>query len=209
MIQRFKNLLGRIRYGTLFEAIQYRLESIGISLSPYYWIQEGLTGDTIPDSKGNFEGYSFEFFGLDEIKSIVESKAWKYSEEQLVSWLKDGKKCLGAKFQGQIAAFMWIDLAESNCKWYRFPLKDNEAYLFDMYTMKSFRGKGIAPYLRYQSYKVLKDMGRSKCYSYSDFLNAPSIKFKKKLNAKFLKTGLYIQLFRRYHWNWIIKSYKF
>jgi len=208
VIRKFKNLFHRFRYGTLFEAIQYRLESTGISVSPYYWIQEGLTGDTIPESQGNFEGYSFEFFGLDEIKSIVESQAWKYSEEQLVSWLKDDKKCFGAKFQGQIAAFMWIDLAESNCKWHRFPLKDDEAYLFDMYTMKRFRGKGMAPYLRYQSYKILKDMGRDKYYSYSDFFNSPSIKFKKKLNAKYLKLGLYIQLFERYRLHWIIKTCK-
>jgi len=206
MIQKFKNILGRIRYGTLFEAIQYRLEPIGISVSPYYWIQEGLNDDATSEFQRKFEGYSFEFFGMDELKSIVESKAWKYSEEQLVSWLKDGKKCFGAKFQGQIAAFMWIDLNESNCKWYKFPLKDDEAYLFDMYTMRPFRGKGIAPYLRYQGYKILKDMGRDTCYSYSDIFNSPSIKFKKKLNAKFLRIGLYIELFRKYHWNWVIKK---
>ena len=207
MIRKFKNLFYRFRYRTVFEALQYRLESIGISVSPYYWIREGLNDNSLPEFQNNLESYSFEFFGPEEIKAIVESKAWKYSEEQLLSWLKEGKKCFGAKYHGQIAAFMWIDFNNSNCKWHRFPLKDDEAYLFDMYTMKPFRGKGVAPYLRYQSYKILKDMGRYKCYSYSDFFNSPSIKFKKKLNANFLKIGLYIELFKKYRWNWIIKNY--
>ena len=176
-------------------------------MSPYYWIQEGLNIDDMLVPQGNFESYSFEFFGPKEIKAIVESKAWKRSEEELLSRLKGGKECFGAKYQGEIVAFMWIDFKESICKWNRFLLKDNEAYLFDMYTMKPFRGKGIAPYLRYRSYKILKDLGRDKLYSYSDLFNSPAINFKKKLNAKVLKLGLYIELYKKYHWNWIIKNY--
>jgi hypothetical protein len=49
-------------------------------------------------------------------------------------------------------------------------------------------------------------MGRDKCYSYSDFFNRPSIEFKKKLDAKCLKVGLYIELLKKYGWNWIIRD---
>ena len=207
MIRKFKNLFYRIRHGTLFEALQYRLESVGINVSPYYWVQEGLSIDDIAEPQGNFESYLFEFFGHEEIKTIVESKIWKRSEEELLSRLQDGKECFGAKYGEEIVAFMWIDFKESNCKWNKFPLKDNEAYLYEMFTMKPFRGKGIAPYLRYRSYQVLKDLGRDKLYSYSDFFNSPAINFKKKLNVKFLKLGLYIELYKKYHWNWTIKNY--
>ena len=51
-------------------------------------------------------------------------------------------------------------------------------------------------------------MGRVKCYSYSDLFNTPSIRFKKKLNAKILELGLYVELFKKYHWNWTIKRYR-
>jgi GNAT superfamily N-acetyltransferase len=180
---------------------------MGIIIAPYYWIQEGLPDVTYPELQDPLEGFSFEAFGQNEIKAIAASKAWNYSEGELLSWLNKGKKCIGAKYQGEIAAFMWIDCDECNWQNIKFRLKENEAYLFDMFTMKPFRGKGIAPYLRYQSYKMLRAMGRDTMYSYSDYLNIPSINFKKKLNAQFLKVGLYIEFFKKYHWNVILKTY--
>jgi GNAT superfamily N-acetyltransferase len=113
---------------------------------------------------------------------------------------KAGNQCISTRYKEQLAAFMWIDLRESNCKWYRFPLKGDEAYLFDMFTLKAFRGKGIAPYLRYKSYEILKQMGRTRCYSYTDSFNQAAIKFKKKLNAKTLKTGIYFAVSKNYRW---------
>ncbi len=103
-------------------------------------------------------------------------------------------------------AFNWFDLEESNSRLHRFRLEDSEVYLFDMYTMKTFRGKGIAPCLRYETYKLLRKMGRSKFYSISDFFNITSIRFKEKLNARFLELRLYIRLFK-HPWHWKIKDF--
>jgi hypothetical protein len=103
------NLSDRLRHGTLFEAFQYRLSRIGIVVAPYYWVQEGLDHERMQGSYEALEGFSFGTFGGDEIKVIAASKSWNYSEEELLSWLSRGKRCLGAKCQGEIAAFMWID----------------------------------------------------------------------------------------------------
>lgn len=206
MIHKLRNLIDRWRYGTLFEALQYRLESVGIVIAPYYWIQEGAEDIDLSQMPGGFEDYSFDFFGPDEIQQILASKTWNYTEDKLSARLKKGEKCFGAKYRGEIVAFMWMDFDEWFIKKHRVKLNKNEAYLLDMYTMKPFRGKGIAPYLRYRSYQFLKEAGMERLFSYSDFFNSPSIRFKKKLNARFLKFGLYVELFNRYHWNWILKD---
>ena len=51
-------------------------------------------------------------------------------------------------------------------------------------------------------------MGRDTFYSISECFNAPAVKFKKKLNVKFL--GLYVlfDLFRKWRWIPKIKNYK-
>ena len=206
MIRKLRNLIERLRYGTLFEALQYRLASVGIIIAPYYWIQEGLNDIAPSPIQTDFADYTFDFFGPDEIKLIVASKTWNYSEDKLLARLKTGWKCFGAKYRGEIAAFMWIAFDEWCIKKHRVKLSNNEAYLLDMYTVKPFRGRGIAPYLRYQSYRFLKKTGKDRLFSYSDYFNNPSIRFKKKLNARFLKIGLYVELFNKYHWNWIIKD---
>jgi hypothetical protein len=200
------NLSDRMRHGTLFEAFQYRLSRIGIVVAPYYWVQEGLDLERLQGSYDALEGFSFGPFGSDEIKVIAASKSWNYTEEELLSWLSSGKRCVGAKCQGEIAAFMWIECDECNCQYFTFKLQQNEAYLFDMFTMKPFRGKGLAPFLRCQSYRILKDIGRDTIYSYTDYFNVPSINFKKKLNAKVLKVGLYVEFFKKYRWNIFLKS---
>ena len=71
----------------------------------------------------------------------------------------------------------------------------------------SYRGKGIAPYIRYQLYKELTKLGRNKLYSISDFFNAPAIKFKKKLNAKSHKLILFIEIFNKWRFSLLIKKY--
>ena len=206
MIHTLRNLIDRLRYGTLFEAFQFRLDSMGIVIAPYYWIQEGVNDIDLSQIKSDFKDYTFGFFGPGELKLMVASEAWGYSEDKLLERLKEGEKCFGAKYHGAIVAFMWIDLEKWFIRKHRVKLGNNEAYLFDMYTMKPFRGKGIAPYLRYQSYRFLKEAGRDRLFSYSDYFNHPSIRFKRKLNARFLKICLYVELFKKYHWNWIIKD---
>ncbi|HYA30722.1 MAG TPA: GNAT family N-acetyltransferase [Acidobacteriota bacterium] len=163
----------------MFEALQYRLASMGIVIAPYYWIQEGVNDIDLSQNKADFENYTFGFFGPDEMKQIVASEAWGYAEDQLLARLEEGEKCFGAKYHGEIVAFMWVDLEKWFIKKHRTKLGNNEAYLFDMYIMKPFRGKGIAPYLRYQSYRFLKKTGRDRLFSYSDYFNNPSIRCKK------------------------------
>jgi hypothetical protein len=44
---------------------------------------------------------------------------------------------------------MWINFNELSYKSTIIHLKSNEAYLWYMYTVKPYRGKNLAPYLRY------------------------------------------------------------
>jgi hypothetical protein len=174
---------------------------MGMDFAPFYWVQEGIYEGSPIVFNSYFSEYRCELLRPEDIPNLLELTIWpEYSGRSLTSMFEDGKICISAKYGDQIAAFMWIDLEQSNCKWYRFPLKKNEAYLFDMFTLKAFRGKGVAPYLRYKSYEILKDMGRYKCYSYSDSFNKAAIKFKRKLNARFLKVGIYLTLSRKYRW---------
>jgi hypothetical protein len=79
------------------------------------------------------------------------------------------------------------------------PLKSNEAYLTDMFTVEGFRGKNLAPFLRYKSYEMLKEMGRDTFYSISISFNTPAVRYKEKLEAKKVNLILLIQLFRKFH----------
>jgi hypothetical protein len=184
------------------------LKRVGIRIEPYYVILEGLFNGSIPQLETGLEGYSIGFLGPEDMKAISVSAIpdRNTTEEFLLNRLKRGSRCFGAKHRGKVAAFTWYGEKQCNFHGRISPLKENEAALFDAYTLKSYRGKGIAPYIRYQLYKELSNLGKDILYSDSDFFNIPSIRFKTKLNAKLLELRVHIA-FRRWHFYPKLKNY--
>ena len=206
-ISTFKWLWSKVRYGLVLHGLRKRLSRIGLEFKPCYWVLEGSENFIPPEIRGNTEDYSLVFFGPEDMK-IIGDRGDSYSEESLLALLAKGKKCLGIKHKGEIAAFMWIDFEECNFKHHFIKLKENEAYLFSMFTMYKYRGKNIAPYLRYKSYEKLRELGKDTFYSISEYFNYSTIKFKKKLKAKHLKLILYIVLFNKIRWSITLRRYK-
>jgi len=187
----------KVRFGLVFQSIRYRLMRCGLEFTPYYLMQEGINLVTkIPVIHGRQDEYSLEFLGAEDMNIVALNSG--LSEEKPHYFLKTGQKCLGLKHMGEIAAYLWINLNEIDFASLKIPLKNNEAYLLEMCTIDSYKGKNLAPYLRYKSYEILKEMGREVLYSVSVCFNTPTIRCKKKLNAKELKLLLYIELFHKY-----------
>jgi hypothetical protein len=205
-VSTLKWLWSKVRYGLVLHGLRNRMSRIGLEFKPYYWVLEGSENFTSPEIKGNIAEYSLDFLGPKDMKIIGDRGDW-YNEEILLGFLKKGKKCLGIKHKGEIAAFMWIDFEECNFTPHFIRLKENEAYLFSMFTMYKYRGKNIAPYLRYKSYEKLRELGKNTFYSVSEYFNYSTIKFKKKLKAKHLKLILYIELFKKIRWSITLRKY--
>ena len=86
-------------------------------------------------------------------------------------------------------------------------IKENEAYLLNMFTFNSFRGKNLAPYLRYYCYRYLENRNITIKYSISNYFNKSAIKFKKKLNSKHLILYVNIELFKKLQWHFVLKRF--
>ncbi len=196
-----------IRFGLIFQTLRHKLIEHGIEITPYYLMHEGIKNvTTIPGINGNPDEYSLEFLRPEDMKPGAADGGLPVEKSNLL--LDSGQKCIGLKHSGEVAAYMWINFDEIDFASLKIPLKKNEAYLWEMRTIESFKGKNLAPYLRYKSYEILKEMNRESLYSVSVCFNTPTIKFKKKLNAQKLKLILYIQLFNKFHRSFTLKSYR-
>ncbi len=198
----------KIRYDHPLGVILDILDKAGIKIVPYCLFLEKLTVSGLPHVEAGFDDYSTTFLDSGDMKVVAEIPARNTSEEQLMQRLKEGKMCFGVKKDGQLVAFTWVDLHECHYKGYRFLLKEDEAYLFDVHTLMSFRGKGIAPYMRYELYKELAGLSRKTLYSISNRLHTSSVKFKMKLNAKAIDWGIHIELFKKSHFSTKAKGYR-
>lgn len=172
---------------------RFRFGKLVLSLVPYRLLEEGFhRSGTIDEFEHGFQDCSVAFLEAEDLAEIAATSPWRFSKESMLNWQLEGRKCLGLKRDNKIVAAMWIRFDECESPWARRMLKDGEAYLYAAYTLDHARGKGLAPYLRYQSYKVLAQMGITAAYSYSEDLNLASIRFKRKLKAKVVKRGLHV-----------------
>ncbi len=204
----FKELWIKFRYSHFLRLFFDGLARFGIRIALYYLFQEIISPENPPKLPAGFEGYEVGFWGPKEMKPMSFIPRRKFSEEFLLQRLKDGHKCLGLKKDNNLAAFTWSNFKEATLKYNRFLLKKNEAYLFDAYTLMDYRGKGLAPFLRYHLYMELEKLDITKFYSYSDYFNTSAVRFKLKLNAKKIKLLLVVDLFGKWHFTFPLKDYE-
>ena len=203
---RVKWLSNIIKHGLFMHGVRNNLAKIGLDFMPYYWVQEATSPIEPPEIRGEDKDFEISIFGEEEI-NYVKSPIIGIGEKDLLADLKNGEICVGLKNKGTIAAYMFIKQKPFIFRKRKFNLKPTESYLHSMYTFEAYRGKSIAPYLRYHSYKLLEKEGVTGFFSVSEYFNKSTIKFKKKLNSKPVKLYLSVLLFKSWTLNFTLKKY--
>ena len=102
---------------------------------------------------------------------------------------------------------MWCDLDEfSHPPNYR-KLANDEVYLFAAFADPKYRGQGLAPLMRTAGYAALREMGRNKFYSYTDFFNTAARRFKAKLGARDEALRVHLVLFEKWSRTLTLRRY--
>ena len=190
----------------LFRLQGWLSRKAGITLGMCYLVSEGdFSGD--PDWQDEYADYQPVLLGREDMELIAPDHPWD-DIDGLRSRVDRGHICVGLKHGSEIAAFTWADLVECNHRPLSFKMKENEGYLYDAFTLPAYRGRGLAPYMRYQCYEQLKATGRDRFFSISAYFDKPSIRFKQKLNARFDK--LYVSIGTRSgkKYTWKVKTYR-
>ncbi|RJP84781.1 MAG: GNAT family N-acetyltransferase [Desulfobacteraceae bacterium] len=198
----------KYRYSHSLRLFFDAMSKFGIRIAPYYTFRERISSLKTPTLSKELEHCKISFLGPEDIRAMAKIPGRKFSEADLLKRFNEGQKCLGMKKGGAIIAFNWCNFKELTFKWHRMPLGKNEAFMFDAYTLPDYRGKGIAPFLRHHFYKELEKISITRLYSYTDYFNTPAVKFKLKLGAEKEKLNLYIVLFNKWPFHFILKDYQ-
>ncbi len=185
------------RNGTLRMALTNRLRSRGIYCYAFYL--ESEIYDPTQSLEPVLDSYEVKRLSLAELEGLDESSGMRvgpngYQHEKRIA---DGCQCLGIISEGRIVAFTWAEIHTCSPTGFSFELESNEAYLFDAFTERAYRGKKIAPFLRHEMYRHLAEQGRTRLYSVTTAFNTPSLRFKSKLGSRHLELHLVIGLGKR------------
>ncbi|MGI9547349.1 MAG: GNAT family N-acetyltransferase [Flavobacteriaceae bacterium] len=202
---KLKLIKSRFRHGLVLYTVRNFLPRFGLDIDPYYIELEGLDLCGLPTLKDDKDSYTLRNIGDRHFMELYETLGWKTL--MLQKSFEGPHQCMGLFRKKELAALMVIRLEYFTLKGKKFELKNNEAFLENMYTYEAFRGRNLAPFLRYRCYQHLRDQGQDVCYSVTQYFNQSSLNFKKKLNAKHLHLYFYLGLFRKFRWNYLLKTY--
>jgi hypothetical protein len=187
----------RIREHMFLLSISHLLEKMGVKIVPFYITRESLSDSLELNLEPKLKPISCGFLLPAEIKDLYSMQEINGLMNEAEAWQNSGCLCFALKHEQEYAAYMWCNLHQCNSDFSPFPLEPYEAYLFRARTMDKYRGKNLAPFLRYELYKQLIERKYTTFYSITEYLNAPAVKFKKKLKAQHVKFGLYVGVFHK------------
>ncbi|WP_420593064.1 GNAT family N-acetyltransferase [Robiginitalea biformata] len=195
----------RIRHGMILLSIRNLLLRLKININPYWIDREGLDLSAEPRLPEPPETYRLEAVPRKQLRPLFE--LLRYNLDMLEDRPESPYEALGLYKGEELAAFTMMRYGQFELSGKKFLLSPGEAYLENMYTFENFRGKKLAPYLRYQCYKYLEGKGISRCYSGTQCLNTASRRFKAKLNIQHETLYLHIDLFKRFRRTYLLRRY--
>jgi hypothetical protein len=184
----------------------YRAISSWVELIPYYLMEEYYIDQQNWISPLEREDTQIVILTRDDMEPLGNHEENNETTQKLIRLLEGGCLCLAVRYKGEIAAYSWCDPNYLRYKGRTVALKRNEAYLFDARTYRAFRGNNLAPYVRQELCKLLKERGIEKFFSISLWSNTASMKFKQKLGAKPIELFLYVGFLRKYHLHLRLRS---
>ncbi len=201
-----RNLGNVLRYGLLLQRILSWLKSHGLDIHPFCLIREGVRAYDLqlPDLAAEFHSSELT---QDEVPAIAALSPWA-TTENVQGRFDKGHLCLVLKHEEDIAGYTWVDFDDVSDPKCNYVLQPGEAYLYDAFIARAYRGRDLAPYMRYECYKHLRNTDRHVFYSLSDYFNKPAIRFKQKLNAEIIRLYLHIKVGTHEVGHWTLKNYE-
>ena len=190
----------------IYERVRNSLAKVGLKISLFIVFEERPLGGSDPSVA--LADCRLDLLSEADMPELAAVEGYGYSSTDLVTRLQNRSLCVALRHQEKIVAFTWCDTENRRHKILPIELSENEAFLYDAYTAKAYRGKNLIVSVRHRAYEELEKIGRFRFLSTSDFFNKPAIRFKKKLHAVPLQLVFYICLFNKIEKKFALKEYK-
>jgi L-amino acid N-acyltransferase YncA len=113
--------------------------------------------------------------------------------ESLRRRLQEGQRCFAVLVAGAPCGYLWVEPGPRSGSAHTPELRADQAYLYNVRTMRNLRGKGLVPHLYSVVCSRLAQEGVTEAIIWVDAGNRPSIRAAERAGFEFVSTT------RRYH----------
>lgn len=154
-------------------------------------------GESSVEPQSGADPFQYRFLTKSDIDEMIrlEPDSVRHDIEEM---FKTGKLCFGVFDGTRLVAKMWCDLDEIYHPINSRTLDDDEVYLQLAFVDPDYRGQSLAPRLRIAGFAALREMGRTRFYSYSRYFNMAARRFKEKLGSREEALIVHIRLFGKW-----------
>jgi len=201
-------LKGRIKHGLLTQELLDRLGQLGVRLMPYVITCE--SPGTLVENALEIPDLVIKPLETAEMHLVANMPYRQRSLDEVVSRLEYAE-CIGAFVGDTLAAYTWSrcdHMGRLRGRIQLHQLASDEAYLFDMYVDKDFRGMSLAPLLRQHCYQYHSDKGVNHFYSITVYFNRSSRRFKAKLGAREFELRIAVGFWSLMNADFLLRRYQ-
>ncbi|MDT0558739.1 GNAT family N-acetyltransferase [Ichthyenterobacterium sp. W332] len=206
VVNRIKWIYKLIRHGLFWQGVRNNLAKIGVDIMPYYYfiaVKENAEPQAIRDK--NLEVILTRF--NEEDMNLIKSSIIGIEQKDFLSDLKDGDICIGLKYNEEIVGYTLIKRKPFYFRKRYFHLGKEDIYLHSLYVFDKYRGKNIAPYMKYKRFEMFEKEGVKYHHAIVESFNKSALKIQYKAAAKKAALYLSIILFKRWTFNYTLKKY--
>ena len=158
-----------------------------------YWGNSILLKTSIGDSGPISvpEPYKWTWAGPEEI-NFLDRHSEATSPTAYARRAARGDRCLCIKQGGEIVGYRWLKLGTgcilcgfgTNMEITLFPLKPGQAFSYDLYTYRKYRGQGVATMLNNLLYHVLREEGLKEVLALVSLANHAALRLNLRFGAQ-------------------------
>lgn len=191
------------RYNPLPRLVLNGLKRLGITILPYYLFARVLADTRQSLQPGDL--YLREVQQRD-IPQMASMELVHADGQELMARLERGHRCFGLFEGNTLLAFNWMDFSSCSFRNDNFPLRSDEAYSYDMFTLYNRRGQNLAFLLIGMVSRRLESEGIRRQFSVVDYYNYPSLRVARKIGCVPQRLNLSIGLFGLWEWNYCLRE---
>jgi GNAT superfamily N-acetyltransferase len=208
----FQNVYHKIRYSDPPRLLFDLLSKFKIFIFPFnlYCFEVEEEGEVyLPPKPEQLAGFRCEILGRDSIQALAAIPKKGNTLEEVTRRFDIGEVCYGMLTGDTIAGYCWFNLKECTSKLYNFSFEGRKAaYLYDLYVLPEYRGRGLSPFLVTEIYPWARDEEFEQVYATINLFNNPSNGLCLPYRQEVLVKMLYVSLFNIYEHTFLLKRYK-
>jgi GNAT superfamily N-acetyltransferase len=205
-----QNVYHKIRYSDPPRLLFDLLSKFKIFIFPFnlycFEVEREISFPPQPEGIADFRVEELDSGSVEALAAIPKKGN---TREEIARRFAAGEVCFGILKGEEIVGWLWFNLHECTSKLYNFQFNGaNHAYLYDLYVVPEYRGRGLSPFLVTQVYPWAQARNFEKVYATINLYNNPSNGLTTEYRQETLVKMLYVSLFNLYEHTFLLKRYQ-